>query len=103
MLVRLANPTISATPLDMPIVPGGVTTPVTSAAPTTCNSTSRAARGLHPQSFWRRKLLPGLQANVHRIVLERPGLTPKEAIEAVERNEIDLALAHGAPSEIPGS
>ena len=52
--------------------------------------------------FWRRKLLPWRPANVDRIVFERPGLTPKEAIEAVERDEIDLALAHGAPSEIPG-
>jgi peptide/nickel transport system substrate-binding protein len=51
--------------------------------------------------FWRRELLPWRPANVDRIVVERPGLTPNEAIAAVERDEIDLALAHGAPSEIP--
>jgi peptide/nickel transport system substrate-binding protein len=103
LVVRLANPTISATPLDMPIVPGGVTTPVPSAGPYHLQQHVEGRLAVLTRNpFWRRKLMPGVQANVDRILLERPGLKPKEAIEAVERDEIDLVLAHGAPSEIPG-
>jgi peptide/nickel transport system substrate-binding protein len=102
-LVRLTNPTISATPLDMPIVPGGVKTPAPSAGPYHLQEHVEGRLAVFTRNpFWRRELLPWRPANVDRIVLERPGLTPKQAIEAVERNEIDLALAQGAPSEIPG-
>jgi peptide/nickel transport system substrate-binding protein len=100
--VRLANPTISATPLDTPIVPGGVTTPVPSAGPYHLQQHVEGRLAVFTRNpFWPRQLMPRLQANVNRILLERPGLTPKEAIEAVERDEIDLVLAHGAPNEIP--
>src|SRR5262245_21339128 len=102
LVVRLTNATISATPLDMPIVPGGVTTPVPSSGPYRLQEHVEGRLAVFTRNpFWRRELLPWLPANVDRIVLERPGLTPKGAIEAVGRDEIDLALAHGAPSEIP--
>jgi peptide/nickel transport system substrate-binding protein len=102
-LVRLTNPTISATPLDMPIVPGGVRTPVPSAGPYYLQEHVEGRRAVFVRNpFWRRKLLPWRPASVDRIVFERPGLSPAEAIAAVERDEIDLALAHGAPSEVPG-
>jgi ABC-type oligopeptide transport system substrate-binding subunit len=102
-LVRLTNPTISATPLDMPIVPGGVKTPAPSAGPYRLQEHVEGRLAVFTRNpFWRRELLPWRPANVDQIVLERPGLTPKEAIAAVERDEIDLALAQGAPSEIPG-
>jgi peptide/nickel transport system substrate-binding protein len=102
-LVRLTNPTISATPLDMPIVPGGVKTPAPSAGPYHVEEHVEGRLAIFTRNpFWRRELLPWRPANLDRIVLERPGLTPKQAIEAVERNEIDLALAHLEPSEIPG-
>jgi peptide/nickel transport system substrate-binding protein len=103
LVVRLTNPTISATPLDMPIVPGGVTSPTPSAGPYYLQEHVEGRRAVLARNpFWRRKLLPWRRANVDRIVFERPGLSPSEAIEAVERNEIDLALAHGAPSDVPG-
>jgi peptide/nickel transport system substrate-binding protein len=102
LLVRLTNPTISATPLDMPIVPGGITRPAPSAGPYRLREHVEGRLAVFTRNpFWRRGLMPWRQANVDRIVSERPGLTPKEAIEAVERNELDLALAHAAPSEIP--
>jgi peptide/nickel transport system substrate-binding protein len=102
LLVRLTNPTISATPLDMPIVPGGVKTPAPSAGPYRLQEHVEGRLAVFTRNpFWRRELLPWRPANVDRIVLERPGLTPEEAIAAVERNEIDVALAQGAPSEIP--
>jgi ABC-type oligopeptide transport system substrate-binding subunit len=102
LVVRLTNPTISATPLDMPIVPGGVTTPIPSAGPYHLQLHVEGRLAVFTRNpFWRRKLMPELKANVDRILLERPGLTPKEAIEAVERDEIDLALAQFAPGEIP--
>jgi peptide/nickel transport system substrate-binding protein len=103
LIVRLTNPTISATPLDLPIVPGGVTRPVPSAGAYRLREHVEGRLAVFTRNpFWRRKLLPWLPANVDRIVLERPGLTPREAIAAVERGELDLALAQGAPSEIPG-
>jgi peptide/nickel transport system substrate-binding protein len=102
LVVRLANPTISATPLDMPIVPGGVTTPVPSAGPYHLQEHVEGRLAVFTRNpYWRRKLMPGVQVNVDRILLERPGLTPKQAIEAAERDEIDVVRAHGAPSEIP--
>jgi peptide/nickel transport system substrate-binding protein len=103
LLVRLTNPTISATPLDMPIVPGGVTTPIPSAGPYRLQEHVLGRLAVFTRNpFWRRELLPSRSANVDRIVVERPGLTPEEAIAAVERDEIDLAIAHGAPSKVPG-
>jgi peptide/nickel transport system substrate-binding protein len=103
LLVRLTNPTISATPLDMPIVPGGVTTPIPSAGPYRLQEHVLGRLAVFTRNpFWRRELLPSRAANVDRIVVARPGLTPEEAITAVERDEIDLAIAHGAPSEVPG-
>jgi peptide/nickel transport system substrate-binding protein len=103
LVVRLTNPTISATSLDMPIVPGGVNTPVPSAGPYNLQEHVEGRLAVLTRNpFWRRELLPWRPSNVDRIVFERPGLTPEEAIAAVERDEIDLALAHGAPSEIPG-
>jgi peptide/nickel transport system substrate-binding protein len=103
LLVRLTNPTISATPLDLPIIPGGVTAPVPSAGPYHLLEHVLGRIAVFTRNpFWRRKLLPWRPANVDRIVVERPGLTPEEAIAAVERNEIDLAIAHGAPGKVPG-
>jgi peptide/nickel transport system substrate-binding protein len=101
-LVRLTNPTISATPLDMPIVPGGIRAPVPSAGPYYLQEHVEGRRAVLARNpYWRRDLLPWRPAAVDRIVFERPGLSPADAIEAVERDEIDLALAHGAPKEIP--
>jgi peptide/nickel transport system substrate-binding protein len=103
LLVRLANPTISATPLDMPIVPGGVSSPVPSAGPYYLQEHVEGRLAVFTRNpFWRRDLLPSRAANIDRIVVARPGLTPEEAITAVERDEIDLAIAHGAPSKVPG-
>lgn len=97
-LVRLTNPTISATPLDMPVVPGGVNTPAPSAGPYYLKEQVEKRRAVLARNpFWRRELLRWRPAHVDRIVFDRPGLSPLEAIRAVERDEIDLALAQGTP------
>jgi peptide/nickel transport system substrate-binding protein len=99
-IVRLTNPTIAATPLDMPLVP--TATPVPSAGPYYLQEHVQGRRAVFARNpFWRRDLLPWRPANVQRIVFEQPGLTPAEAIEAVERDQIDLALVHVVPSEVP--
>ena len=92
-LVRLTNTSISATPLDMPIVRGGVLDATPSAGPYYLKEHVRGLRAIIARNpFWRRDVLPWRPANVDRIVFERPGLRQVEAIQAVERNEIDVSF-----------
>ena len=77
----------------MPIVRGGVFDPIPSAGPYYLKEHVRGLRAVFARNpYWRRDLLPWRPANVDGIVFERPGLTQMQAIQAVERNEIDVSF-----------
>ena len=90
VLDRLALPIVTAMPLDLPIVPGGVEPPLPSAGPYYAKEyqPGRVAR-LARNPYWNAATLRSRAANVDEI--EYRGRIPDEAAAAVSRGEADVA------------
>jgi peptide/nickel transport system substrate-binding protein len=90
ILTRLALPVVTAMPLDLPIVPGGVEAPLASAGPYFAEryEPGRLAR-LVRNRFWNAAVLPSRPANVDAI--EYRGRSPDEAAAEVSRGDADVA------------
>jgi peptide/nickel transport system substrate-binding protein len=85
---RLAMPYVTAMPVDLPVVVGGVRTPFPSAGPYAVSEfTPNKSFVLVRNQYWRRDLLPGRPANVDRIV--SVSVPEKEAVHEVETNRLD--------------
>jgi peptide/nickel transport system substrate-binding protein len=88
LLARLAMPFVTAVPVDLPVVVGGVRTPYPSAGPYEVSEfTPGKGFVLVRNPYWRRDLLPWRPTNVDRIVSVDPG---KDEVRAVEEDRLDL-------------
>jgi peptide/nickel transport system substrate-binding protein len=90
-LSRLTRPLVSAMPLDLPVVPGGIEAPLHSAGPYYVQEyvTRRTLRLLR-NPYWRSATLPSRPANFREIhYLERA--TAEAAFNLVSNGEADVA------------
>jgi peptide/nickel transport system substrate-binding protein len=90
-LSRLTRPLVSAMPLDLPVVPGGIEAPLQSAGPYYVKEyvTRRTLRLLR-NPYWRSATLPSRPANFREIhYLERA--TAEDAVTAVSNGDADVA------------
>lgn len=96
---RLALPIMTAMPLDLPIVPGGVDAPLPSAGPYYAKEyePGRAAR-LVRNPYWNAATMPSRPANVDEI--QYLGRAPADAVDAVSRGDADVAT-FASPETLP--
>jgi peptide/nickel transport system substrate-binding protein len=100
LLDRLALSIVSAMPLDLPVVPGGVSAPLPSAGPyyVQAYEPGRRAR-LVRNPYWNRQAFTSRPANVEEI--EYLGRAPNEAVAAVSRGDADVATFLGGEQLAP--
>lgn len=99
-LERLALPIVSAMPLNLPVVPGGVDAPLPSAGPYYVKEYQRGRLArLVRNVYWNRSAVPSVPAHVDEI--EYLGRAPDEAAAAVSRGEADVVTFIGG-SLAPG-
>lgn len=100
LLDRLAMPIVTAMPLDLPVVPGGVSAPLPSAGPyyVLAYEPGRRAR-LVRNPHWNRKAFTSRPANAEEI--EYLGRAPDEAVAAVSRGDADIATFSGGEQLAP--
>jgi peptide/nickel transport system substrate-binding protein len=90
LLARLAMPFVTAVPVDLPVVVGGVRTPYPSAGPYEISEfTPGKSFVLVRNPYWRRDLVPWRPANVDRIVSVDVSSDARD-VRAVEEDRLDL-------------
>jgi peptide/nickel transport system substrate-binding protein len=100
LLDRLALPIVTAMPLDLPIVSGGVGAPLPSAGPYYVQAYEPGRRALLVRNpHWNRHAFRSRPANVEEI--EYLGRAPAEAVAAVSRGDADVATFLGGEQLAP--
>jgi peptide/nickel transport system substrate-binding protein len=94
-LDRLALPVLTAIPLDLPVVSGGVDAPLPSAGPYYVKEYVPGQRArLVKNPFWKHATRPSRKGNVDEIVYV--GRAPETAADLVERGEADIVTFAGS-------